>query len=126
MHDWDRLKRGAKRILEVLASVPHLRHLLADATLTTYRLGAKSTVQSALQQLVEDELLVRTGVEGVGYVFDDPFFRRWVQVDAAANLGRTPPPLAIGAAPDVSALGPGAPDGGPRRAEPSGHDPARG
>ena len=108
--EWDRLKRGPRRILEVVAAIPDLRHLLGDETLKAYRIGAKSTVQSALQQLVEDELLVRAAGEGAGYAFDDPFFRRWVQVNAAANLGRTPPALSAG----------------PTSAEPGGHDAQRG
>jgi hypothetical protein len=97
--EWDRLAQRAKRLLEVLAAAPDVRQLLSDETLKSYRLGAKSTVQSALKQLVEDELLVRTPDSPAGYAFDDPFFRRWVQVHAAANLGRVAPPIGVGPAP---------------------------
>jgi hypothetical protein len=66
--------------------------ITAAATIRTYRLGPKSTVQSAVEALVEEEHLNRLD-EG-GYAFDDPFFRRWVQLNALPDIGLQPPPLA--------------------------------
>jgi len=44
------------------------------------------------EALVEEEHLNRLD-EG-GYAFDDPFFRRWVQLNALPDIGLQPPPLA--------------------------------
>jgi hypothetical protein len=91
--------------------------ILGAETLQRYSLGPKSTVSRALDDLVDDEILVRgtpsagassadsSAGQGSLYAFDDPFFRRWVQVNAAADLGRRSPPLTSaepeGADPDV-------------------------
>jgi hypothetical protein len=68
--------------------------LLAAETLRAYSPGPKSTVASTLEALVEHEVLVRDATNGsTGYRFDDPFFRRWVEVNALPDLGRSAPPL---------------------------------
>lgn len=77
-----------------LATQPDVQ-LLAARTLATFALGPKSTVASILEDLTEREILVRRAVgETSAYAFDDPFFRRWVQVHAAPGSGAAPPPLA--------------------------------
>ena len=53
-----------------------------------FRLGPKSTVQKKAVRLVEDEHLVATP-EGA-YAFDDPFFRRWIEIEVLPDLGLTP------------------------------------
>lgn len=81
---WDRLTDVARNIVIALASSPDIQ-LLAAKTLTDFGLGPKSTASSALEDLVEREVLVRRGGQSRAYDFDDPFFRRWVQVNAAAG-----------------------------------------
>lgn len=87
---WRWLQPADQRILRALAADPDLSLLSTDA-LHRYRLGPKSTVSSALARLVENEVLARD--DGGRYTFDDPFFRRWVQRVALADLGLPTPPL---------------------------------
>lgn len=63
--------------------------LTSAATLSRWDLGAKSTVQSALDRLVSRELLTRGAS---GYAFDDPFFQRWVQLFGLEDIGLPIPP----------------------------------
>jgi hypothetical protein len=58
-----------------------------------HKLGAPSTVWQALSVMVEHELLMR---DGARYEFDDPFFRRWVQLNTLADIGLPVPKLAPG------------------------------
>ena len=55
---WDRLTEVARGILLAVAMQADVQ-LLAARTLTTYALGPKSTVASALEDLIEREILVR-------------------------------------------------------------------
>ncbi len=95
---WDGLTETGRRVLLALAADPAARLLAAD-TLRAYSLGAKSTVSSTLDDLLAREVLVRHGTTGgetngtADYRFDDPFFRRWVEVNALADIGHFPPPL---------------------------------
>lgn len=86
---WEKLNPTGQRLLTVLAVEPDAE-LTSDKTRRTYQLGAKSTVHQALSALVEDETLMSRKKK---YGFDDPFFRRWTQVNTAANLGLPVPPL---------------------------------
>jgi hypothetical protein len=86
---WRGLSVAQARVLRAMAAEEGLQITSADAA-RRYGLGPKSTVSSALDALVEDELLSRGDT---GYVFDDPFFRRWVQVFVLPDLGLAPPPL---------------------------------
>ncbi len=72
-----------RRILRALAADPNLLPTSADAR-GRYDLGPPSSVAKALAGLVSRELLAR---DGVRYVFDDPFFRRWVERYTLADLG---------------------------------------
>lgn len=76
-----------QKILRSLAAEPSLA-LTSAAALSRYRLGPKSTVQITAVRLVEDELLV--ALPGGGYTFDDPFFRRWIELEVLQHLGLTP------------------------------------
>src|SRR5690606_29931099 len=76
-----------QKILRSLAAEPSLA-LTSAAALSRYRLGPKSTVQITAVRLVEDELLV--ALPGGGYTFDDPFFRRWIELEVLPHLGLTP------------------------------------
>lgn len=87
---WRGLSTGQARVLRALAAEPDLAVTSADAA-RRYNLGPKSTVSTALDALVDSELLYRQ--DGGGYGFDDPYFRRWVQVYALADLGMAAPPL---------------------------------
>ncbi len=89
---WDRLTDVARAVLLALATRPNVQ-LLAATTLATFALGAKSTVASAIDELVAREILVRATGDVSTYDFDDPFFRRWVQVNVSANSGMMPPAL---------------------------------
>jgi hypothetical protein len=52
----------------------------------------KSTVQSAIEDLTAREVLVRRVQNTTPYDFDDPFFRRWIQLNAAPGSGFEQPP----------------------------------
>lgn len=86
-----KLNAARQAILRAFASEPSVQ-ITAAAAIRQYRLGPKSTVQSALESLVDDEHLTR--LDSGGYGFDDPFFRRWVQVHALPDIGAPVPPLA--------------------------------
>ena len=73
---WRGLAATAQRILRALVAEPDVQLTSADA-LARFHLGPKSTVSSTAQRLVETEVL--TALEGGGYGFDDPFFRRWIE-----------------------------------------------
>lgn len=88
---WDRLTDAGRRVLLALAAEPGAR-LLAAETLRNYSLGPKSTVSGTLEDMMEREVLVR-GANGGGHEFDDPFFRRWVELHALPDIGIRPPPL---------------------------------
>ncbi|HEX6749361.1 MAG TPA: hypothetical protein VF092_18850 [Longimicrobium sp.] len=90
---WRTLQKIEQRILRAIAAEPGIAILAADV-LARYRLGAKSTVSSALSRLLEREVLARDATGA--YTFDDPFFRRWVQVNALPDLGLPPGPLPPG------------------------------
>lgn len=76
---WADCSRTAQVLLKVLAIEPEVR-FLAEEVLRRHRLGAKTTVQRTLRGLVERELLVVRSERG-GYAFDDPFFRRWIELE---------------------------------------------
>lgn len=80
-----------QRLLRALAANAALEPTSAEA-LRAYRLGPKSTVASALPRLLQQEVLART--DAGRYHFDDPFFRRWVQLHALGDLG-SPAPLLL-------------------------------
>jgi DNA-binding transcriptional ArsR family regulator len=86
---WRSLNPASQRILRALAQERDLQLTSADA-LGRFRLGPKSTVNSTAQRLVEDEIL--TVREEGGYTFDDPFFRRWVEIRVLPGLGLLPAP----------------------------------
>jgi hypothetical protein len=90
---WRSLQATDQRILRAIAAEPDIALQSVDA-LQRYRLGAKSTVSSALARMVDNEVLGRD--DAGRYSFDDPFFRRWVQRVALADLGLPAPPLRRG------------------------------
>lgn len=87
---WRGLQAANQRVLRALAAEPDIA-IQSSGALQRYRLGPKSTVSSALARLVEHEALARD--DAGRYTFDDPFFRRWVQRHALADLGLAIPPL---------------------------------
>jgi hypothetical protein len=90
---WRGLQPTDQRVLRAVAAEPNLALQSAD-TLQRYRLGPKSSVSTSLARMVDNEVLTRDDVGR--YAFDDPFFRRWVQVFALADLGLRTPPLRRG------------------------------
>lgn len=85
-----KLAARQQSVLRVFAAEQDVQ-ITAATTLRQYRLGPKSSVQSSVDALVEDEHLARR--DDGGYVFDDPFFRRWVQLYALPDIGIEPPGL---------------------------------
>jgi hypothetical protein len=77
---WEGGTDRERRILRALAGEPGVEPT-STAARERYGLGAPSTVAKALSALVAREVLARGGPR---YVFDDPFFRRWVQLSGAA------------------------------------------
>jgi hypothetical protein len=91
---WSRLGPVDQMLLRLVAGLERTSLSLTSAeTLSTWDLGAKSTVQSALDRLVTQELLVRSPPS---FAFDDPFFKRWVQLFGLADVGLPIPPLLPG------------------------------
>lgn len=86
---WRDLAVSQAKVLRAMAADPEVQIMSVDAA-SRYGLGAKSTIGSALDALVEAEVLAR---DGSRHTFDDPFFRRWVQVFALPDLGITAPAL---------------------------------
>lgn len=86
---WRERSPTEQRILRALVVDPRLALTSADA-LRRYKLGPKSTVQSAATRLVDEEHLVT--LETGGYGFDDPFFRRWLELHVLPDLGFGPGP----------------------------------
>jgi hypothetical protein len=72
-----------QRLLRALAAEPTLSPTSATA-LARYALGPKSSAHLALTRLIQDEHVV--ALEAGGYAFDDPFFRRWVELHALPDL----------------------------------------
>lgn len=75
---WDRLNSDThRRSLTLIAANPAIE-LTASSTLRRYRLGAKTTVDRTLKALIRAEHVVAlAGAHGI----DDPFFRRWIEVN---------------------------------------------
>jgi uncharacterized protein len=71
---WQRLTLAQRATLRA-AVLEDGREMLAADTRSRYRLGGSSTVQSALNALVRDDVLAR---EGARYVMVDSLFREWV------------------------------------------------
>jgi hypothetical protein len=86
---WRGLSVSQAKVLRAMAADPEVQ-IMSVAAASRYGLGAKSTIGSALDALVEAEVLAR---DGSRYTFDDPFFRRWVQVFALPDLGIPAPAL---------------------------------
>lgn len=87
---WRARAAADQRVLRALAAEPRIEPTGAEA-LQQYRLGPKSTVASVLSRLVDQEVLSRD--DAGRYTFDDPFFRRWVQINTLSDLGLPVPPL---------------------------------
>lgn len=82
---WERLESDAHRTLLVLmAHDPHVEPTGTD-TLRRWPLKPKSTMARIVTQLIGEELVLRDA-EGA-YRFDDPFFRRWIEVNVFPDFG---------------------------------------
>ena len=87
---WSKLTARQQMVLRAIAAERDVQITSAD-TLHRYRIGAKSTAQSTVDTLVEAEHVVRLAPGRYG--FDDPFFRRWVEVYGLPDIGTPTPPL---------------------------------
>jgi len=87
---WSRLDAREQGVLRAFAANEAVQITSAE-TIRRFRLGPKSSVYSTVERLVEAEHLARRGTGR--YAFDDPYFRRYVQVCALPDIGETPPPL---------------------------------
>jgi hypothetical protein len=87
-HAWHQMPRTQQRTLTVIAV--RWAGPTARDTLRRFDLGAKSSIGRAIESLTADEVLLRS--RPGTYVFDDPYFRRWIQLHAAVDLGVPVPP----------------------------------
>jgi hypothetical protein len=71
---WDRLSLHQRQVLQAIARSGG-RNVFAKDFLAAHRLGASSSVQRSLAQLVKEQVLQKANAE---YRFSDPFFREWV------------------------------------------------
>ncbi len=91
LRSWERLESDAHRTLLVLmAHDPQVEPTGTD-TLRRWPLRPKSTMARIVTQLVDEELVVRES-DG-SYRFDDPFFRRWIEVNVFRDFGFQTPRL---------------------------------
>src|SRR5690606_15238984 len=81
---WRARTAGEQRILRALATEPQLMITSAHA-LARFRLGPKSSVHKSAVRLVGDEHLMT--MPAGGYAFDDPFFKRWIEIEVLPGLG---------------------------------------
>lgn len=91
---WMNMDATAQEILRVFAAEPTVA-ITASATLARYRLKSKSTVHRTVLDLVRREYLAPADGKNEQYVYDDPFFRRWVQLFALDDISVPTPPLVI-------------------------------
>ncbi|HXC24672.1 MAG TPA: hypothetical protein VNU46_02070 [Gemmatimonadaceae bacterium] len=89
---WMTSDSTAQEILRVFAADPTVE-ITASATLAHYRLKSKSTVHRTVSDLVRQELLATAEGDARNYLYDDPFFRRWVQLFALGDIGLPVPPV---------------------------------
>jgi hypothetical protein len=71
---WDRLSLHQRQVLQAIARSGG-RNVFAKDFLAAHRLGASSSVQRSLAQLLKEQVLQKANAE---YRFSDPFFREWV------------------------------------------------
>lgn len=87
---WERLESDAHRtILALIANDPRIE-VTGTETLRRWRLRPKSTMSRIVTSLIADEVIARSP-DGV-YAFDDPFFRRWIEVHVFQDFGLVVPP----------------------------------
>lgn len=96
---WGQLGDRDQRILRALATGADVSLHSAD-TRTRHQLGPASSVGYAVSRLVEAERLHRDPSDG-SLSFDDPFFRRWVQMRTFGDIG-IPVPAPSPARPPVA------------------------
>lgn len=78
---WQRLSQPMRASLRAIAAgLPPF----ATTTLARYGIRSASTASSAIEAMVERELLIH---EQDGLIFDSPFFRRWVQANSGPTAG---------------------------------------
>jgi hypothetical protein len=87
-----KLSARQQGVLRAFAADPSVQITSASA-IRRFRLGPKSSVHSTVESLVDEEHLARGGTGDYG--FDDPFFRRWVQTVALADIGEGVPPIEV-------------------------------
>ena len=71
---WDRLSLHQRQVLQAIARSGG-RNVFTRDFLATHRLGASSSVQRSLAQLLKEQVIQKANGE---HRFSDPFFREWV------------------------------------------------
>lgn len=71
---WDRLSLHQRQVLQAIARSGG-RNVFAKDFLAAHRLGASSSVQRSLAQLLKEQVIQKANGE---YRFGDPFFREWI------------------------------------------------
>lgn len=87
---WTKLNARQQMVLRAFAAQADIQ-ITASESLRRYQLGAKSSVQSTVESLIDAEHLTR--LSPARYILDDPFFRRWIQVYGLPDIGLPTPPL---------------------------------
>ena len=70
-----RYKNGQVKLLKAVALEGIVTEITAGAFISRYELKAASSVKSALQRLLDDEILYKTDR---GYIVYDRFFGQWI------------------------------------------------
>src|SRR5207249_3267703 len=73
---WESLTFAQRRVVLAIAREPGMQ-VFGEAFRRTHRLGAASTVQTALERLVDREIV--DGVSIHGFTVPDAFLRAWLQ-----------------------------------------------
>ncbi len=71
---WDRLSLHQRQVLQAVTRSGG-RNVFAKDFLAAHRLGASSSVQRSLAQLLKEQVIQKAGGE---YRFSDPFYREWI------------------------------------------------
>jgi hypothetical protein len=79
---WDALPPGQQNVLRALSAGEESP--FTEDVGERFGLGPSGSVASALDRLLQRDLVVRGGG---GYRFDSPFFRRWVERAALPDSG---------------------------------------
>ena len=84
--EWERCSTAQQQALRAIAGAT--TGLTTMETIAEFGLGPSGTVASSLNALVDREVVRKESQVAPGYVFERPFLRGWVIVNALPDLGR--------------------------------------